>query len=181
MEGGEVTITEFTPIADEWSIDDLEDLPPGIRAEVHNGNLYVMSPARLWHQHVESTLRDILVRAGRFAFTQVGVLRTRNDARVADIGVFYEEPTDLDVAWHDPATLSLIAEVWSPSSDKKDRNPSWYADQGIPQYWLAVPIKGEPRGAQVTMYELTQTPSGTAEYVERRRVTLAELERDGLG
>ncbi|MGN9911976.1 Uma2 family endonuclease [Phytohabitans sp. LJ34] len=127
-----MTITEFIPIADEWTIDDLENLPQGVRAEVHNGNLYVMSPARLWHQHVESALRDIFVRAGRFAFTQVGVLRTRKDARVAEVGVFHDRPTDPNAAWHDPAALALIAEVRSPSSDKKDRNPTWYADRGIP-------------------------------------------------
>jgi Uma2 family endonuclease len=175
-----VTITEFRPISGEWTIADLEELPRGTRAEVHNGNLYVMSPARLWHQHVESTLRNILASARQFAFTQVGVLRTTKDTRVAEVGVFYEEPTDPNAAWHDPAALALVAEVWSPSSDKKDRNPSWYAERGIPEYWLAEPIDGEPWGSLVTMYELAHTLSGNTEYVERRRVTLAELQRDGL-
>jgi Uma2 family endonuclease len=176
-----VTITDFRPIADEWTIDDLERLPRGTRAEVHNGNLFVMSPARLWHQYVERKLCNLLERAGRFAFTQVGVLHTPKDTRVAEIGVFHDEPSDLSEAWHPASSLGLVVEVWSPSSDKKDRNPSWYAERDIPEYWLAEPIEGDKYGALVTMYELARTPSGTTHYVERRRVTLAELERDGLG
>lgn len=175
-----MTITDFRPIANEWTITDLEELPRGIRAEVHNGNLYVMSPARLWHQYVERKLCNLLERAGRFAFTQVGVLRTAKDTRVAEIGVFHEEPGDLNQSWHPASGLALVVEVWSPSSDAKDRNPSWYAERGIPQYWLAEPIEGDKYGAMVTMYELAHTMSGATEYVERRRVTLAELEHGGL-
>ncbi|MGN9911975.1 hypothetical protein ACTMTJ_30995 [Phytohabitans sp. LJ34] len=46
---------------------------------------------------------------------------------------------------------------------------------------MAEPIEGDPWGAQIIMYELAQKPSDMSEYVERRRATLAELERDGLG
>ncbi|GAA4694911.1 Uma2 family endonuclease [Phytohabitans rumicis] len=163
-----------------FTIADLEELPRGTRAEVHDGNLYVIFPARLWHQYVEQKLCNLLEQAGRFAFTQVGVLNTAKDTRVAEVGVFYDQPTDPNAAWHDPAALALVAEVWSPSSDKKDRNPSWYAERGIPEYWLAEPIEGDPWGALVTMYELANTLAGSTEYVERRRATLAELQLNGL-
>jgi Uma2 family endonuclease len=176
-----VTITDFRPIADEWTIADLEELPQGVRAEVHNGTLVVMSPARLWHQQVEWHLCQLLKSAGRHAFTQVGVLRNRRDTRVAEVGVFKDQPTDPNATWHDPAALALVAEVWSPSSDAKDRNPRWYAERGIREYWLAEPIDGDDWGATITMYELATTMAGSTEYVERRRVTLDELTRTGLG
>lgn len=177
-----MTITDFfRPIAGEWTIADLEELPRGVRAEVHNGNLYVMSPARLWHQHVESALRNILVEAGRFAFTQVGVFGRPNDTRVAEVGVFYEEPDELNTSWHDPAAIAMVAEVWSPSSEDKDRNPRWYLAHDIPEYWLAEPIEGEKFDALVTMYRKGRNLSGLIEYVEFRQARLAELERDGLG
>jgi hypothetical protein len=65
--------------------------------------------------------------------------------------------------------------VWSPSSDAKDRNPSWYAERGIREYWFAEPVDGDDRDALIVMYELATTMAGSTEYVERRRVTLKEL------
>jgi hypothetical protein len=59
------------PIEDEWTIADLETLPPGVRVEVHNGRLVIMSPARLWNQHIERMICNLLAQAGRFAYTQV--------------------------------------------------------------------------------------------------------------
>ncbi|MEJ3742083.1 Uma2 family endonuclease [Actinomycetes bacterium KLBMP 9797] len=176
-----MTITEFTPKADEWTVSDLEELPPGIRAEVHGGNLVIMSPARLWHQHVERQLCNILECAGRFAFTQVGVFGRPNDTRIAEVGVFHEEPDNLQESWHDPAALALVVEVWSPSSEDKDRNPRWYLARGIEEYWLAEPIKGEKYDALVTMCRRGRNLSGFIDYVEYRQARLSELERDGLG
>lgn len=96
---------------------------------------------------------------------------------MAEIGVFYEEPADPNMAWHKPETIALVVEVWSPSSDEKDHDPHWYAEIGIPEYWLAEPIEGEKWGALITMYELARTPAGRTAYVETRKATLVELER----
>lgn len=175
-----MTITDFLPAGNEWTVADLEDLPQGIRAELHNGNLVIMSPARLWHQHVERQLCNVLVRAGRQAYTQVGIFGRPNDTRIAKVGVFEEEPDDLDAAWHDPAAIALVAEVWSPTSDEKDRNPRWYLAHDIPEYWLAEPIEGEKHDALVTMYRRGRNLSGLIEYVEHLQARLSELERDGL-
>jgi Uma2 family endonuclease len=107
--------------------------------------------------------------------TQVGVLNTRGDTRVADIGVFHGEP-DPEAAWYPASSLALVVEVWSPSSDDEDRNPTWYAERGIAEYWLAEPIEGDRWGALIMQYELIRTPSGTAAFVEKGKTTLAALE-----
>ena len=120
-------------------------------------------------------------RAGRHAYTQVGVRRSSRDFRVAEIGVFSDEPADIGASIHDPEVIALVVEVWSESSDDKDWNSQWYADRGIPEYWLAEPVAGDKFGALITRYELARTASGQARYVEIDTVTLAKLERDGLG
>jgi Uma2 family endonuclease len=170
----------WAPINDTWTVDDLEDLPPTVRAEVHNGKLVIMSPARVWHQRIERLICNLLEAAGRQADTQIGIIRVKRDARVAEVAVLYEEVADENRAWHKPETVALVVEVWSPSSDDKDRNPDWYAEVGIPEYWLAEPIEGDKWGALITMYELARAPSGTAAYIETRKATLAELQRTGL-
>jgi Uma2 family endonuclease len=170
------------PLAPEdgWTVADLVGLPPTLRYEVHNGKLVIMSPTRLWHQEIERRICNLLVAAQRFAYTQVGVRRTARDARVAEVGVFHEAPTDSSVTWHDPGKLALVIEVWSESSDEKDRDASWYADCGIPEYWLAEPIEGETWGALITVHKLARTTSGEATYIKTDQTTLAELEKSGL-
>jgi Uma2 family endonuclease len=119
----------------------------------------------------------VVLGDGRLAYTQVGVLSTPSDTRVADVGVFASEP-DPRAAWHPAGDLTLVVGVWSPSSGDKDRNPRWYADRGIAEYWLAEPIEGDTWGAPITQYQLARTPAGTAAYVETGRTTLAALEAD---
>jgi Uma2 family endonuclease len=167
------------PVEDGWTIDDLEGLPSTLRYEVHNGELVIMSPARLWHQDIERRICNLLIAAGRFAYTQVGVRRTRRDVRVAEVGVFHEKPTDLEMAWHQAAALSLVVEVWSKSSDEKDRDTSWYAGLGIPEYWLAEPIVSVASDALITVHKLARTTSGEATYIKTDQTTLAELEKRG--
>jgi Uma2 family endonuclease len=167
------------PVDDGWTIADLEGLPSSLRYEVHNGELVIMSPARLWHQEIERRICNMLIAAGRFAFTQVGVRRTARDARVAEVGVFRDSPADSSVTWHDPAALDLVVEVWSKSSDEKDWDTGWYADCGMPEYWLAEPIEGETWGALITIHKLARTVSGESAYIRTEQTTLAELEKPG--
>ncbi len=173
-------ITLHLPAVEVWTVDDLTDLPSHLRYELHNGRLEIMSPAVAWHQRVEHRICAVLMRDGRWANTQVGVLNTSSDTRVADVGVFPDEP-DPRAAWHPAANLALVVEVWSPSSDDKDRNPQWYAQRGIAEYWLAEPIEGDTWGALITQYQLARTPGGTVTYVETGRTTLAALEAAAVG
>lgn len=175
-----MTLASLTPIVDEWTTDDLDALPPSVRAEVRYGKLVIMSPARLWHQDIARRLCNLLKSAHHHAFTQVGVQRMKNDARVADGGAFVDEPSDGQRAWHAPSSLALVIEVLLPSSEGKDHNPDCYATVGIPEYWLAEPVADDRWGALITMYEIVQTVRGASTYVETRKVTLSELERDGI-
>jgi Uma2 family endonuclease len=161
---------------DTWTVDELADLPPTLRYELHDGRLVIMPPAKVWHEEIAARIRAILRSAGRLAVTNVGVLRTKGDMRVPDVAVFREEP-DPNAAWHKPDHLSLVVEVWSPSSDEKDHGAmQWYADRGIPEYWLATPVEGERWGASITRYKLARTAAGETTYVEVDTTALSALE-----
>ncbi len=162
-----------------FTLDDLDGLPSGLRYEVHDGKLVIMSPARLWHQRVARRIANLLEKAGYFAETEIGIRRTPRDGRVADVAIFRNEPDDLNETWHSPADIALVVEVWSPSSDSKDHDLRWYAERNIPTYWLVEPIDGERLGALITIFDLVRAESGTATYLEREKTTLARVEQDG--
>lgn len=165
-------------VPDEWTTDDLDDLSTDYRYEIHNGKLVIMSPVRIAHQDVELRICNLLRRAGRQAYTQVGVRRAKNDFRVADVAAFHEEP-DRDASLHDAVTVALIVEVLSATSTDKDRDPQWYADLEVPAYWLAEPTK-TGKNALITRYELAVSESGRRAYVEIDTKALDKLERDGV-
>ncbi|WP_173078864.1 Uma2 family endonuclease [Phytohabitans rumicis] len=170
-------VTLHLPAVEVWTVDAIKDLPPELRYELHDGSLLIMSPARFWHQEIERRICNLLRAANRIASQQVGVLNTVRDTRVPDVAVFNAEPEDWDVTWHLAAAIALVVEVWSPGSDGKDRDTQWYAERGIPGYWLAEPIEGDKKNALITMHEL-KADANT--YVVTSQATLAELEERGL-
>ncbi|GAA1839389.1 Uma2 family endonuclease [Asanoa iriomotensis] len=172
-----VTIT-IPDVQGGFTLDDLADLPHCVRWELRNGKLVIGSRARLWHQRTARRIANLLERQGKQAETEVGVRASATDSRIADIGVFHQEPDDVERAWHDADLISMVVEVWSASSDSKDRNAYWHADRGIQEYWFAEPVKGEKWAARVTIFKLGRTASGAVDYVEQRIATLDELERE---
>jgi Uma2 family endonuclease len=169
--------TIHLPAVETWAVDDLAHLPETLSYEIHNGDLVIRSPAKLWHQRVARRICNYLGSRGLVADMDVGVLRTQSDTRVPDVAVFLDEP-DPDTAWHEASSLSLVVEVWSPSSHKKDHEAmQWYADRGIAEYWLAERIEGDSWGAAVTRYALARTASGDAAYIKTDVTTLEAFER----
>jgi Uma2 family endonuclease len=159
------------PATGTWTVDALIDLPTDLRYEIHDGNLVIMSPAKVWHERVARRICNALEGAGHIADLNVGVYHRADDVRVPNVAVFRTEP-DLQDSWHDPGLITLVVEVWSPSSAYKDhREMWWYGDLGIPAYWLAEPIEEDPSGALISRYEL----AGPDGYVLTDRITLADL------
>jgi hypothetical protein len=84
----EVTMTILNlPVVDTWTVDALADLPESLRYEIHNGSLLIMSPARVWHEEVAARIRTYLRGRGHFAVTNAGVVRAKDDMRVANVAV----------------------------------------------------------------------------------------------
>jgi Uma2 family endonuclease len=167
----------INPPAGPWSVYDVDMLPDvGYRFEVHEGNLYMMSPATLWHSRTIHRLVSMLQANGRPVGMEVGVKRTANSTRIADVAVFNEEQTDLHKSYWAPKEIALVVEVVSESSEEADRvnKPRWYAREGIPQYWRVEEDDGGD--AVIFQYELATTKAGHNAYVETGVTKLSLLE-----
>lgn len=157
------------------TVDDIADMPENLRVELHNGDLVVRLPGTLWHEKVAEAVVGWFSSRSRFAATNPGVKRTVRDTRIPDVGLFFSEPAEWDTAYHDPSELEIVVEVWSKSSDEKDHHAmQWYADQGIPEYWLVTPIEGRKRDATITRFRLT-VADGRPAYRHEATTTLGEL------
>jgi Uma2 family endonuclease len=163
-------------------VDDLLALPEGYRYELHEGNLFIMTPSTFWHKVIARRLLLMLLGAGSDALLDPGVLGERpRDTRLPDLGVVNALPPGLASYSNLPGSAyRLVIEVVSTNSmngeytDKMD----WYAERGIPEYWIVdqapEPSDGE---ATVLIFRLPQT-DGKPEYVRERTVLLSELEAE---
>jgi Uma2 family endonuclease len=165
-----------------WTVDDLDDLPRGLRCELHDGILEFRQPLTGWHRHVQYRLLALLEDAEVYADFEVGVSNGPRDTRIADVAIFHGTQHDEDaaLAHYPPERLHTVVEVVSPRSKKKDGDPQWYADRGIPECWVVERIADETWDALITMSELVVAEgSGSAGYRETGRTTLKELRKSG--
>ncbi len=148
----------------------------GVRFEIDNGRLLLMSPVKAWHWDVARRICNLLIAQGLQAFGEQGVRLSRGNLRVPDVSVFHVEP-DLDADRHDPALFALVVEVVSPGSEDDDRlvKPRLYARAGIREYWIADHHPDDPRDASIERFAL-EGEGIAAAYVLRDRVSLQALE-----
>jgi Uma2 family endonuclease len=163
-----------------WTVDDLDALPRGPRYELHDGILEFKQPLTGWHRHVQYKLLGVLLDTGLYADFEVGMINAPGDTRVADVAVLHGRPRDQDaaLAHYPPERFRVVVEVLSRGSAKKDRDPQWYADRRIPEYWLVEPVGDDVWDALVTMHELV-VDADRPGYRETGRTTLNELVTKG--
>lgn len=164
----------------EWpdsglTVEDLANLPDdGMRYELREGNLLIMSPAIAWHSRVGRELTQALVNAGRVAFQEVGVRFGPRDSRTPDVTVF---PGSIDEnrAFFSPHEVELVIEIVSPSSEQDDRveKPAKYASAGIPEFWRVE--RGEDGEPVIIQHKLARLSDGTSVYAQVGVVTIASL------
>jgi Uma2 family endonuclease len=166
------------PPAGPWTVDDLAELPAGSRAEIHEGNLVLMAPVKLWHSRIMVRIKIALAARGMPAEIEIGVKRSAKNTRIADVAVFHEPPANEDQAFWHPDRLAVVVEVVSDSSEQDDRvlKPLWYAAAGIPAYWR-VERAEDDQDAVIFQYRLATTTAGEAAYVETGVTTVSALER----
>jgi Uma2 family endonuclease len=168
----------INPPAGPWTVADLARLPDiGLRFEIHEGNLVMMSPVTLWHSTTMRRLANALESAGVPVATEAGVKRSEGDIRVPDVAVFHTAPTSMSQAFWAPGEIAIAIEIVSDSSQENDRfhKPRWYAHGGVAEYWRVE--QGEHDEAVIYQYKLARTADGAAAYVESGVTTLDALER----
>lgn len=167
-----------TLMAEPLTSDDMDDVgrvlrDTGIRYELDEGRLILMSPMKIWHADVSARIRNLLIAQGRIAYQEQGVRLGSSRVRYPDVAAFREDP-DPDAERHDPAQFLLVVEVVSSDSEHEDRvvKPRLYASAGIPEYWIVDRHPGTRRDAVIEFFRLG--PSGG--YERTGESALSELE-----
>jgi len=131
----------FEPPMDEWTTDDLDELPPdGRRRELIDGVLIVSPSPSNVHQIIAGRLMTALEATCPPEFdvtlgVEIRVSRRRSltpDVMVVNYDAAVQRPSRFS-----PYDVALAVEVMSPSSMTMDRvtKPALYAQAGIPFYW----------------------------------------------
>jgi Uma2 family endonuclease len=162
---------------DGYTLADWEALEPveGHRIELVHGRLVVNAAPAPRHQRVADRLcrlvDDAVAPHGLEALTAVGV-RVGQLGYIPDIVVC--TPVDDDATTISATTVTLVAEVVSPSTAKTDRleKPAAYAAAGIPTYWRIELAPGAPPVIYCyelddDVYTLTATADTTATITTR--------------
>ena len=153
-----MTTAPIYPQADPWTVDDLDQLPEYLHAEILDGSLIVSPPPTSVHQ-VAATRLAFQIQAAmpddREVVAPAGV-EVRVNYLIPGIAVVSASAVDSRPMRFDPADVLLAAEVISPSNAGLDRRekPLRYAEVGIPHFWR-VELEGD-RSPYVVRYGLSQ-------------------------
>jgi len=161
--------------------DDLDELGAslahtGIRFELDNGRLILVSPVKAWHADIARRVCNALIARGKHAYLEQGIRISKRKVRYPDVGVFLVKP-DLERSRHDPAAFALVVEVVSPDSVEEDRvvKPRVYAGAGIPEYWIVDRHPTNREDAAIEYFKLGVTGA----YERTGQAALSELEKTG--
>lgn len=158
------------PLAEAWTIEDLDRLPDdGNRYEVLDGELFVTPAPSELHETVLVLLHGILdpfVQANSLGWIQRrGVLRKTESQLEPDLIVRPHAPLR---GWEAAPLPTLIVEVLSGSTRNRDlgKKKDFYVRTGIPEYWIvdrSAEVIHQVRGAETQLVRgvLRWAPPGT--------------------
>lgn len=167
--------SDFMPALEQeqtCTIDDIYALPDGERAELIDGQIYMMAPPSRTHQDILSFLHlaignHIAKNNGncRVYPAPFAVFLSANDSKYLepDISVICDKNKLNDRGCN--GAPDWIIEIVSPSSRVMDyyTKLSLYREAGVREYWIVDPVKHSTlvynmeQGAAPTIYSLTDT------------------------
>lgn len=142
------------PKKQQYTIDDIYNLPAGTRAELIDGQIYAMSPPSTAHQRILSFLHleigsyirnnngDCEIFPAPFAvFLENGDGNGTQDYLEPDISVICSPDKIDNTGCH--GAPDWIIEIVSPSSKRMDyyTKPALYRAAGVREYWIVNPLK----------------------------------------
>ena len=140
------------PRENRYTLEDIFNLPDGQRAELIDGQMYMMSPPSYKHQKLVSELHFVLTNFIKSKGGPCEVLPAPFAVILnQDEDTHYVEP-DISVIC-DKEKLSdrgcegapdMVIEIVSPSSRRMDytTKTALYSDAGVREYWIVDPAKG---------------------------------------
>ena len=160
-----------------WTLEELHSLPDdGNKYELIRGALFVTPAPTDPHETVGARLTRILDRYVErenlgYVYRPRAVVRFEDSEVEPDLMVRQPHPDPDNPDWATAPTPSLVVEIASPSTRKRDREEkrALYMDASVPEYWIVDADKRTitvvmPSTADVVATEtLSWRPAGAAE------------------
>lgn len=135
-------------VTKRWTLDELHSLPDdGNKYEVVRGELFVTPPPTPPHETVCARLSRLLTlsveREGLGLVYHPRAVLQFEDSEVEPDLMVRQEHTGDSSAWSSAPVPSLIVEVFSPSTKRRDQNQKrdLYMDAGVGEYWMVDPVR----------------------------------------
>lgn len=158
-----------------WTLEELHSLPDdGNKYELLHGELFVTPAPTLDHETIIARLNALLVpfvmaNGLGYVYSGTSVITQGANELLPDLLVRQPAPPKTD--WKSAPIPSLVVEVMSPSTRRRDREykgPFYVDEIGVPEYWI---VDGDRRSITVvrrgaapftTTDQLTWAPAGIA-------------------
>jgi Uma2 family endonuclease len=165
------------PQGKRWTLEEVHALPEnGNKYELVYGELWVTPAPRDRHETILARLTRILdpyvdAQGLGLVYHPRAVFRVRRDVEV-EPGLMVRQPRpDPDGEWETAPWPSLVVEVVSRSSRKRDygRKRELYMSEGIPEYWIVdgeirtITVVRSGRDPEAVTDQLTWMPAGARE------------------
>lgn len=169
-----------------WTLEEVHRLPDdGNKYEVVRGELFVTPPPSDDHETITARLTRILdpfVAANGLGmvYHARAVMRFEGSEVEPDLMVRQPHPRGRKGSWDDAPTPTLIVEVLSPSTRRRDHEHKrqLYLDAGVTEYWIIDPdnetirVVTPGRPDELVKEEITWAPAGVA---ARLRIEVRQL------
>ncbi|MDG4829542.1 Uma2 family endonuclease [Solwaraspora sp. WMMD1047] len=157
-----MTAAPILPERQEWTVDDLGDLPPDLPYELVNGRLILPSPTALHQDLCVRLLLALEVNCPPEYLVSIDLsmrVDRRNEPRPDVVAIRREHADRSPVPVRDAV---LAVEVLSPTSTFRDLydKAKVYAHAGVPTYWVVDPLHGK-----MTITEYHLGPNGEYETI----------------
>lgn len=142
-----------------YTIEDIEALPPDVRAELIDGEMFIMEAPGTRHQDILSELLWLIKsyvkekKGSCRVFTGLGsyIKKDRYNYVIPDISVICDKEKLDEKGCHGAPDWGI--EIVSPSTGKRDygRKAELYRETGMREYWIV-----DSKKKMVTVYEFEQ-------------------------
>lgn len=171
-----------------WTDDQfLQWLPPGVQADLIDGEIFMHSPVNLRHANLLNFV-DRLMAAyieakglGRLYREVVAVKLSLRQVYLPDLAFFTNEQLALLRPTHAPIAPTLVVEALSPETADRDLGPKFaaYEAYGVQEYWILDPEEQLHRFYRREGEMLVEQASG-AEVIQAQTVPGFWLKRSWL-
>lgn len=171
---GSVTMSALQAEQELITLEQYENLPENIRAEVFEGQIYYMSSPSQIHQTI---LTELLVSIRSYLKKKGGncqVFPAPFDVKLSDYPLMIVQPDIMIVCDKDKldgkrcnGAPDLIIEIISPSNPSDDyiRKLYYYKNHGVREYWIV-----DPRSKTILVYFFEQDSFNVRQYTFQDKI-----------